>query len=209
MNYSHIAMSRISETRESVKLKRDFYLRPTLKVAKDLIGKYLVYKSPVGSISARLVEVEAYVGGDDPACHAAVGKTQRNYIMYGQGGYSYIYFIYGMYYCLNVVTEDEGYPAAVLLRGAEPAEGIDIMRSQYKGGENSLLTNGPGKICKAFGLTKKQNGLDLTGDTLYLEDRAYNPVKIMRSTRIGINKGADKKWRFFEADSKYTSVRNK
>lgn len=209
MNYSLIAMSKISAPGDSVKLDRDFYLRPTLKVANDLIGKFLIYKSPAGLISARLVEVEAYIGEDDPACHAAVGKTRRNYIMYGQGGHSYIYFIYGMYYCLNVVTENEGYPAAVLIRGAVPAEGIDIMRSHYKSGENNFLTNGPGKICKAFGLTKKQNGLDLTGDRLYLEDRAYNPVKIMHSTRIGINKGTDRKWRFFEADSKFILVRNK
>ncbi len=209
MNYSHIAMSKGLAFGSSVRLAREFYIRPTLEIAADLIGKYLVYKSSDGLLSARLVEVEAYIGEADPACHAAVGKTKRNAVMYGEGGFSYIYFIYGMYNCLNIVTEREGFPAAVLVRGAEPVEGLDIMKDRYQEKGNNLLTNGPGKICKAFGLTREQNGLDLTGCTLYLEDRGYKPENIKRSTRIGIKKGTDKMWRFYEPGSTNLSVRNK
>jgi DNA-3-methyladenine glycosylase len=193
---------------KSVKiLGRDFYLRPTLTVARDLIGKYLVFETGSGLLSARLVEVEAYIGESDPACHAAVGKTQRNEVMYGQGGFSYIYFIYGMYHCLNVVTEREGFPAAVLVRGAMPVDGIDVMKSRYANPDANKLTNGPGKICKAFDLTKAHNGLDLVGENLYFEDRGYKPSKIERTSRIGIKKGTEKKWRFFEPASDYVSVR--
>ncbi|UCD93456.1 MAG: DNA-3-methyladenine glycosylase [Candidatus Zixiibacteriota bacterium] len=191
------------------KLTRDFYLRPTLTVARGLIGKYLVFKTGGTLLSARLVEVEAYIGESDPACHAAVGKTQRNEVMYGMGGFSYIYFIYGMYNCLNVVTEKEGFPAAVLVRGAEPVDGIDIMKSRYSNPVANKLTNGPGKICRAFGLTRKHNGLDLVGEDLYLEDRDYKPSKIERTSRIGIKKGTEKTWRFFEPTSDYVSVRQR
>ncbi|MCX6826726.1 MAG: DNA-3-methyladenine glycosylase [candidate division Zixibacteria bacterium] len=192
-----------------IKLDRGFYLRPTLEVARDLIGKYLVYREKGNSLSARLVEVEAYVGQGDPACHAAAGRTGRNEVMFGSGGFSYIYFIYGMYYCLNVVTEDEGFPAAVLIRGAEPVEGIEIMKSRFKYSDNNRLADGPGKLCKAFHLTQRQNGLDLTGVKLYLEDRHYRPVKIERSQRIGIKKGVEKNWGFFEAGSPFVSIKLK
>ncbi len=191
-----------------MKLDRAFYLRPTLEVAGDLVGKYLVYSTPSGIISARLVEVEAYIGENDPACHAAVGKTPRNEIMYGPGGFSYIYFIYGMYHCLNVVTEQEGFPAAVLIRGAEPEEGLALMRRNFDKPAGNRLTNGPGKLCRAFGLNRDENGLDLTGSKLYLEDRGYKPVKIERSRRIGIKKGLGKKWRFYEP-SPFISVKLK
>ncbi len=187
------------------KLPRDFYLRPTLKVAHDLVGKFLVYKSGRNLLAARLVEVEAYIGENDPACHAAVGKTERNEVMYGLGGFSYIYFIYGMYHCLNVVTERENFPAAVLIRAAEPSDSIDIMRKRYANPDSNKLTDGPGKICKAFNLTRKYNGLDLTGDKLYLEDRGYEVSKIERSRRIGIKKGIDKFWRFYDSTSAYVS----
>jgi DNA-3-methyladenine glycosylase len=188
------------------RLARDFYVRPTLKVAQDLIGKYLVFETGGRLLSSRLVEVEAYIGESDPACHAAVGKTERNKVMYGVGGFSYIYFIYGMYNCLNVVTESEGFPAAVLIRGAEPDDGVDIMKGHYSNTGSNKLTNGPGKICKAFGLTREHNGIDLVSGALYLEDRGYKPSKIERSSRIGIKKGADKKWRFFEPSSEYVSI---
>lgn len=192
-----------------IKLDRDFYLRPTLEVAQDLLGKYLVYNNNGKIISVRLVEVEAYIGEDDPACHAAVGKTARNEIMYRIGGFCYIYFIYGMYFCLNIVTERDGFPAAVLIRGAEPIEGIDIMRENYPNAKNGRYTNGPGKLCKAFGLTREKNGLDLTGDCLYLENRNYEVKNIRKTARIGIKKGAKRKWRFFDFDSESVSVREK
>jgi len=191
------------------KLNREFYLRPTLDVARDLIGKYLVFKTGGKVLSARLVEVEAYIGENDPACHAAVGRTDRNDIMYGPGGYSYVYFIYGMYHCLNVVTENEGFPAAVLIRGAEPVEGVEIMLSQFDNKKNNGLTSGPGKLCKAFGLSREHNGLDLVGDILFIEDRGFRPARIENSSRIGIKKAVEKKWRFYEAGSNYVSIRNK
>ncbi|RKX32643.1 MAG: DNA-3-methyladenine glycosylase [Candidatus Zixiibacteriota bacterium] len=191
------------------KLNREFYLRPTLDVARDLIGKYLVFKTGGKVLSARLVEVEAYIGENDPACHAAVGRTDRNGVMYGPGGYSYVYFIYGMYHCLNVVTENEGFPAAVLIRGAEPVEGVEIMLSQFDNKKNNGLTSGPGKLCKAFGLSRKHNGLDLVGDILFIEDRGFRPARIENSSRIGIKKAVEKKWRFYEAGSNYVSIRNK
>ncbi len=190
------------------KLNREFYLRPTLDVARDLIGKYLVFKTGGKVLSARLVEVEAYIGENDPACHAAVGRTDRNGVMYGPGGYSYVYFIYGMYHCLNVVTENEGFPAAVLIRGAEPVEGVEIMLSQFDNKKNNGLTSGPGKLCKAFGLSREHNGLDLVGDILFIEDRGFRPARIENSSRIGIKKAVEKKWRFYEAGSKYVSIRN-
>ena len=192
---------------KSCKLKRDFYLRPTLEVAKDLIGKYIVYNCRDQILAARLVEVEAYIGEDDPACHAAVGRTERNEIMYGIGGFSYIYFIYGMYHCLNIVTEREGYPAAVLIRAVEPVEGVDLMKKRFENHKNNLLTNGPGKLCKAFNLTRQHNGLDLLGERLYLEDRGFGPSEIETSERIGIKKGTDREYRFFEKDSPHISGR--
>ncbi len=187
------------------KLPREFYLRPTLQVARDLIGKILIFNDNKKIMSARLVEVEAYIGRDDPACHAFVGKTERNEVMFGTGGFSYVYFIYGMYNCLNVVTERDGFPAAVLIRGAEPLGGIESMKRNYKNPGKNLLTNGPGKLCKAFGLTREHNGLDLTGGQLYLADDGKRVEKIECSVRIGIKKGVDKKWRFFDPASPYIS----
>jgi len=193
----------------AVRLNRGFYLRPTLKVARELIGKYLVFRTGGKSLSARLVEVEAYIGESDPACHAAVGKTARNQVMYGPGGFSYIYFIYGMYHCLNVVTEKDGFPAAVLIRGAEPDEGLAAMTARYGNNNSNRLTDGPGKLCKAFGLNREHNGLDLVGDILFLEDRGHCPALIETDSRIGIKKAVEKKWRFYDADSKYVSIRKK
>lgn len=197
------------------KLDRNFYLRPTLEVAQDLIGKHLVYNNNGKIISVRLVEVEAYIGEDDPACHAAVGKTARNEIMFGIGGFSYIYFIYGMYHCLNIVTERKGFPAAILIRGAEPIEGIEIMQENYpnakkaKKAKNWKYTNGPGKLCKALGLTRKKNGLDLTGNSLYLENRDYKVKRIKSTERIGIKKGTKRKWRFYDSDSESVTIRKR
>ncbi len=187
------------------KLSRSFYSRPTLAVAADLVGKFLVYHSPTGRLSARIVEVEAYIGRDDPACHAARGMTDRNAVMFGLPGFAYIYFIYGMYHCLNFVTEPEGSPAAVLLRAAEPQEGQDIMTRLSPGKSGDQLLNGPGKLCRSFGLTRDQNGIDLTGEEMYLEDRAATVRHVGRSRRIGVKEGADRQWRFYDKDSRAVS----
>ena len=191
--------------RKFKKLTRSFYARPTLEVAPELLGKYVVYQSPVGKLSAKVVEVEAYIGQDDPACHAARGRTQRNAVMFGPPGFAYVYFVYGMYHCLNFVTEPEGFPAAVLLRAAEPEEGKEIMSRLSPGNSGCDLLNGPGKFCRSFGLTREQNGLDLTGNRMYLEDRLVAVAQIRQSTRIGVRNGSDRQWRFYVRDSKDVS----
>ena len=186
------------------KLPRSFYNRPTLDVAEEILGKFIVFNSPIGKLSARIVEVEAYIGQDDPACHAARGMTKRNRPMFGPAGFSYLYLIYGMYNCLNFVTEPEGIPAAILLRGAEPNEGSDLMQQTSQKSSTSGLLSGPGKFCRAFGLTTEQNNLDLTGDLIYIESRNVEITNIKRARRVGISVGQDLLWRFYDANS--TSV---
>ncbi len=188
------------------KLKREFYLRPTLRVASDLLGTTIVYHHPKGVLAARIVETEAYIGEDDPACHAAVGRTTRNDVMYGPGGFGYIYFIYGMHNCFNVVTERKGFPAAVLIRAVEPVSGGDIMKANSPA-NSRMLTNGPGKFCRAFGLTRRQNGLDLTGPALYIVERDDYSPDVVITRRIGIRKGAEKPWRFYDRNSWFVSGR--
>jgi len=192
-------------THDGTNLPRSFYVRPTLSVARDLLSTTLIYHHPQGILAANIVEAEAYIGEDDPACHAAVGRTERNRVMYEPGGYVYIYFIYGMYHCFNIVTERKGFPAAVLIRAVEPVSGEDIMAANSPA-DCPFATNGPGKFCRAFGLTREQNGLDLTGPTIYLVERKEYTPSIGVSRRIGISKGADKPWRFFDENSRYVSV---
>ncbi len=188
-------------SRKPKKLPRSFYNRPTLDVARDLLGKIIVYHSPQGKLSAKIVEVEAYIGQGDPACHAARGKTERNAVMFGEPGFTYVYFIYGMYHCLNFVTESENNAAAVLLRAAEPHEGIEIMKQNSPKSSENLLLSGPGKFCRSFGLTREHNGIDLTGEVIYIEDRADTPENIITTPRVGINHATDRNWRFCDASS--------
>jgi len=192
----------VSKRETITKLPQAFYARPTLEVAPDLLGKYLIYKAATGRIAARIVEVEGYLPVDDPACHAARGLTRRNRPMFGPPGRSYIYFIYGMYHCLNFVTEQDGTPGAVLLRAAEVVAGRELLVFP-RGGKRTdrYPLSGPGKLCRAFGLSMDQNDLDLTGDRLYLEDRHENDVTIKQSPRIGIKVGVDHPWRFYDANS--------
>lgn len=173
------------------RLNRSFFNRPTLQVAQDLLGKVLV----IGEAGGRITEVEAYIGENDPACHAARGKTERNQVMYGRPGHLYVYFTYGMYHCANIVTEREGFPAAVLLRAIEPMSGRNLMFARRK---REPLADGPGKLCIALGMTKKShNGTDLCSDKeCFVYDNGFKFPKIKRSSRIGIRQGLDKKWRF-------------
>lgn len=174
----------------AVKLDRAFFARPTLEVAPDLLGKYLVYCSPHGKLVGEITEVEAYIGANDPASHAFRGRTPRTEVMFGEPGLSYVYFIYGMYYCLNIVTEAKDQPAAVLIRSVIPVEGFADMSPK--------LTDGPGKLCRAFGITLAQNKIDVTtSDILYVEDQGKKPKKIHKSTRIGIKKATELLWRFY------------
>ncbi len=192
------------------RLGRDFYWRSTLTVARELLGKQLVRVVDDQCISGLIVEVEAYIGEDDAACHAACGRTTRNEAMYGSPGIAYVYFIYGMHHCLNVVTEEEGFPAAVLIRALEPLEGLEIMRCYRPGKPDRELTNGPAKLCQAMAIDKGFNGVDLcTGEGLFIEERPMvAPKEIEASPRIGIK--ADEvamsvPWRFYLQGNDFVS----
>jgi DNA-3-methyladenine glycosylase len=189
------------------KLKREFYHRPTLKVAKDLLGKYLVVNSGREILSGKIVEAEAYIGSDDPACHAHRGMTPRNRVMFGPPGHAYIYFTYGMYHCLNLVTEKEGFPAAVLIRAIEPLQGVELMMKRRKTTNMKNLTSGPGKLCQALGLDRSLNGADLCSEEIWVEDRKEKTGKIESTSRVGVSDGKNKKWRFYICDSEFVSKR--
>jgi DNA-3-methyladenine glycosylase len=193
--------------RKYPKVPRSFYARPTLEVARDILGKYIVYNGTHGRLSAKVVEVEAYIGEDDPACHAFGGPTRRSQPLFGPPGYAYIYLIYGMYHCFNFVTEPQGRAAAVLLRAAEPDEGVEMMRQLSPGRNDTQLLSGPGRFCRSFGLDLTQNCIDLTSDILYLEDRAALIGEVAVSTRIGISKGTNRPWRFYDKDSQCVSAK--
>ncbi|MGH7563704.1 MAG: DNA-3-methyladenine glycosylase [Gemmatimonadota bacterium] len=191
-------------------LPRDFYARDTLEVARDLLGCRLVHESPEGPVSGRIVEVEAYHGEDDPACHATAGRTARTEPLYGPPGHSYVYLIYGMYHCLNAVTRRPGRPGAVLIRALEPLKGRRLMghRRLQGGGRGTPreidLTNGPGKLCQAFGLGMDHNRLDLTGSALRIvPGRA--PERIVWTPRVGIRVGTERFWRCLDAESPFVS----
>lgn len=182
-------------------LPASFYLRPTLEVARALLGCLLVRTLAGERVSGRIVEVEAYIGDDDLASHAARGRTPRNWPMFAAGGLSYVYFIYGMYYCLNVATEAEGFPAAILLRGLEPVEGIEPMRRNRGGQPDRSLVDGPGKLCQALQIDRALNGHDLTaGRELWIEPGQPVPAERIRATPR-VNVGGDDRaralpWRF-------------
>jgi len=167
------------------RLGKDFYENKTLKVAQNLLGKFLVRKIGNRVIAAKIIETEAYCGPKDRASHASRGRTERTKIMFGPAGQAYVYLIYGMYYCLNVVTEKDGYPAAVLIRALEYSK-----------------ADGPGKLCRELKIDKKLNAVNLTkNDKLWLEDRGevIKPSQIERSPRIGVDYAGewkDKPWRF-------------
>ena len=161
-------------------------------MARDLLGKVLVLETSDSTKTARIVEVEAYLGGRDPASHAYRGLTPRTAPMFGPPGRSYVYFVYGMYHCLNVVTESAGVAGAVLLRGAEPLAGFDDVESR--------ALAGPGKLARAFGLSTKHTNLDLVRSMLTIRDApAVPPSRVVRSARIGLNDHATtaKPWRLY------------
>ena len=166
-----------------MRLDRPFFMRPTVDVAISLLGKRLSFQNSLGeNFSGIIKETEAYHQQDDPACHAYSRKTLRNAPMFGPAGHTYIYFIYGMYYCLNIVTEPEGVAAAVLIRGLHLDNGLNL--------------NGPGKLCRHLTLTKEQNAVDLiTSPHFFVSDDGHKPAFIA-TPRIGIQKGKDKLWRF-------------
>ncbi len=188
-------------------LPRRFYTRDTLTVAQELLGKRLVRYSPGGELIGRIVEVEAYGGSDDPGSHAYRGMTPRNRLMFGKGGFAYVYFTYGKYHCFNVVTEREDVPGAVLIRASEPLEGIETMKKNRKTRNVINLTNGPGKLTEAMNITGKQNGLDLTrSKRLFIcKPKKKEKFEVVSTKRIGIRVGVDKPWRFYIKDNRFVS----
>ena len=184
-------------------LPRDFYARPTLDVARALIGKVLVHDTPAGSASGIIVETEAYIGESDPACHAAPGPTARNAPLYGPPGIAYVYLNYGVHYLVNAVTELEGSPAAVLIRALEPHEGESLMRRRRARGTGrsarafsiTELCRGPGNLTRALAISLRQNLRDLTAGPLRIEDRALPARDVAWTPRIGITVGVESEWR--------------
>ena len=180
------------------RLKRSFYNRPTLTVARALLGQRLVRVEAGGQRTAgRIIETEAYVGTEDLGCHAASGRTARNETMWGAPGHAYVYFVYGMHWMLNFVTEEEGFPAAVLLRAIEPLEGIERIQSRRAGRPQPEWTDGPGKLCKAFGIDGSFDGLDLCSPSaaLFIErDPAIPDQVVTTDARVGLY-SVDEPWR--------------
>ena len=183
-------------------LNKTFYEFGTLKVARALIGKKLVRRIGGLELSGMIVETEAYCGKEDSACHAHRGKTKRNGVMFGPPGHAYVYFSYGMHYLLNMVTEAEGKPCAVLIRAILPVDGVEEMEARRRRREDPELTNGPAKLCQAMGIDKSLNGWDLTtGNEIWVEDYKKISTKLITATpRIGIGYAKEEHrnalWRF-------------
>ncbi len=191
---------------------RRFYNRDTLIVAPELLGKLLVRRASSGLLIGRIVETEAYRGVDDPASHSYRGKTPRNAVMFGRPGIAYVYFTYGSHYCLNAVTEEEGTPAAVLIRAVEPLEGVEVMKRNRGVEKLTEVASGPGKLAKALQITREQNGRDLTDPDsdlkiCQLNDTSDDSLSIVQTTRIGISLAQDKPWRFYVKGNPHVSRR--
>lgn len=190
-------------------LNKDFFERDSVTVARELLGKVLTYESSNGIFRGKIVETEAYGGSEDKASHAFNGiLTNRNAVMFGEAGLAYIYLIYGMYNCFNIVTGNSGNAQAVLIRALEPIDGIELMQKNRKQTKIKLLCNGPGKLCQAFGITRALNGISLLKPPLYIvkNDEEINSIGI--SKRINIDYAEEAKdfdWRFYIADNKFLS----
>ncbi len=201
------------------KLERDFYNRDSILVAKELLGKILVHEIDGQRTSAEIIEAEAYMGLEDKAAHSYGGKrTSGVEVMYGSPGFSYLFMIYGMYFCFNVVTNEKEKPQAVLIRAAEPLEGIEGMAQRRFGksyeqltkGQRRGLTNGPGKLCCALSLDRSFNGMDLCGNEVYIEEGESKNLSIVTTKRIGIDyagEARDYPWRFYIEGNEYVSVK--
>lgn len=205
---------------ELIKLNRSFYGENAVDLSKQLLGKYLVHIVRNEELIGRIAEVEAYMGYGDKAAHSYKGKrTARTEVMYGEEGHAYVYFIYGMYYCLNVVAAEKEVAQAVLIRAVEPVKGVEYMANyrygkaieELKKSQIKNLTNGPGKLCRAFNITKECNGEDLTGDRLFIceNQKQEEPFEIVKTKRIGIDyaeEARDFPWRFYIKDNPYVSI---
>jgi DNA-3-methyladenine glycosylase len=195
-------------TQVSAALPRAFYNRPAIEVARALLGTVLVHGTTSGRItSGRIVETEAYLGLQDRAAHSWRGITPRTRVMFGEPGHAYVYLIYGMYECLNVVAEPPGSPGCVLIRALEPLEGIPRMRRRRPAARGiEDLANGPGKLTLALGVSRRHNGADLTSSSLTIHRPSRNEeIKIGVSPRIGIKHCADWPLRFFVQGNRFVS----
>lgn len=194
-------------------LPRAFYDRDPRLIGPDLLGKVLVRRLGRKRVTGRIVEVEAYLGADDPAAHASIGKTPRNAVLFGTPGYAYVYFIYGNHYCLNVSCLPDGTPGGILFRALEPLEGINEMyklRGLEAGSDLCRLTSGPGRLAAALGITRERdNGKDLTSarSDLYVADDRLPPPRVLITKRIGITKAADKPLRYIVAGNRFVSAK--
>jgi DNA-3-methyladenine glycosylase len=189
--------------RASSILGRRFYNRPAIQVARDLLGKILVH----GAVAGKIVETEAYLGGDDLASHSARGVTNRTRVIFGPPGHAYVYFIYGMYECLNLVAEPAGKPGCVLIRALEPVAGIGIMQERRPHARSlRALASGPGRLTLAMAITRAQNGADVTRGSLVVRKlRRELPVEIQVTPRIGITHCAELPLRYIIAGNPFVS----
>ena len=183
-----------------LQLGQKFFNKPTVELAKALLGKYLVFNGLCGKI----VETEAYLFHDDPGCHASRGLSARNAPMFGPAGRTYVYLIYGMYHCLNIVSGKTGEGEAVLIRALEPVEGIELMKKRRKTDKIENLCSGPGKLTQAFGITKIHNNLSLFDGDIQIHNNREKP-EIETSRRIGLSDGADLELRFYIKGNKFVS----
>lgn len=195
-----------------MKLERSFFTRDTFSVAEEILGKTLVHITNEGVTSGKVVEVEAYLGAKDKAAHSYKDKgkpTKRTEIQYGEGGYAYVYLIYGMYICMNIVTNEKMVPEVLLIRALEPVSGIDLMKKRRNTANIKNLCNGPGKLTQAMGITMENYGEDLCGNSLYFEDApALNKKEIVTSKRINIDYAGEAKdfmWRYCIRDNPFVS----
>ena len=195
------------------KLARDFYLQDALGLARALVGKVLVRQTAEGVVSGRIVEAEAYMGALDAAAHSYRGKPGgRVNVQYGPGGFAYVYLIYGMHCCLNVVANAKGIPECVLIRALEPLTGLELMRRRRGKEAAKDLCSGPGKLCASLGIDRSSYGEDLCGDALYIAEDSRDSHEILQTPRINVNyagEAAAYPWRFVEKNSLYLSVKVK
>lgn len=185
-------------------LPRSFYAGNTVEAAKTLLGNILVHETDDGLTAGKIVETEAYIQGD-PACHASRGMTPRNRVMFGVPGHAYVYFIYGLYYCFNVVTAPAGVGEAVLIRALEPLQGLQLMQARRKRERLAELCSGPARLVQAMGITREHNGVDLTGGKLYVSKGEDAPLQFVTTTRIGIKEEVPLPLRFYLAGSSFIS----
>ena len=188
---------------------RSFYARPTVEVARSLLGTILLHRTDDGLLAGVIVEVEAYLGQDDPAAHSSAGRTARTRVIFGDPGHAYVYKIYGLHHCLNVVAEPGGTPGCVLIRALEPVCGIDTMRSRRVAARRSnQIASGPAKLTQAMGIGIEAYGADLLGEPLSIRVPRREPeVEVKTTKRIGIRKARELDLRFFIVDNEHVSRR--